>query len=180
MKYEPFNIKMSTDDKIKEFVGASSICGFHNAQRMYSIDEMPTVINSVHGNFAKGAIIVNGQRRESYIAKVGTCYAHGDSIAEAFHFANAKAKHVIPYEQRIEEFIKKYPSLDIIADNKDLFSWHNYLTDSCLAGRRVFAIEHSIDVENGSMTIREFIRLTKNSYGGDNIKALEKAYNKGE
>lgn len=168
------------DDKIKEFVGTSAICGFHNAQRMYSIDEMPTVINSVHGNFAKGAMIVNGQCRECYIAKVGTCYAHGETLAEAFHFANTKAEHVIPYEQRIEEFVTKYPSLDTVADNKDLFTWHNYLTGSCLAGRKIFAFEHDIDIENDKMTIGEFILLTKGSYGGDIIKKLESEYNKGE
>lgn len=167
---------MSTDDKIKEFVGASTICGFHNAQRMYSIDEMPTVINSVHGNFAKGAIIVNGQRDDCYIAKVGTCYAHGDTIAEAFHFANTKAKHAIPYEQRIEEFVTKYPSLDIVVANKELFSWHNYLTGSCETGRRAFAKEHSIDVENGAMTIREFLSLTRDSYGGSVINQLKEFY----
>lgn len=171
---------MSTDDKIKEFVGDTAH-GVIMGYEVYFIDDWPTRIFSVHGNFAKGAIIVNSKLEECfpedcYIAKVGSCYAHGDTLKEAFHFANTKSFHVAPLKQRIEEFVIKYPSLDIVADNKDLFTWHNYLTGSCKMGRRAFATEHNIDVEKGTMTIRDFIRLTRDSYGGEKIKMLETKY----
>lgn len=43
-------------------------------------------------------------------------------------------------------------------------------------GRDQFARAHGIDVERGSMTVREFIGLTRGSYGGDIIAMLAKAY----
>ena len=82
-----------------------------------------------------------------------------------------------PLEERIADFIAKYPTLDTVATNKDLFVAHHTLTGSCLFGRQQFAKEHSVDVEHGSMTIREFIELTTNAYGKGAILQLKKSYN---
>ena len=82
----------------------------------------------------------------------------------------------MPLEERIDSFTKEYPALGIVAKNIDLFSWHSRLTGSCELGRRKFAREHNIDVEHGSMTIDEFIKLTEDSYGGDAILKLKERY----
>lgn len=46
---------------------------------------------------------------------------------------------------------------------------------SCLMGREQFAREHEVDLE-ASMTVREFIKLTENAYGGSTIRKLKKFY----
>jgi hypothetical protein len=43
-------------------------------------------------------------------------------------------------------------------------------------GRKSFAAQHDIDIENGTMTVGEFIKLTINAYGGDAIKQLKQQY----
>lgn len=61
--------------------------------------------------------------------------------------------------------------------NAELYKWHNVLTGSCEFGRNKFAREHDIDIENGSMTVRDFIDLTKEAFGGQVIKQLKEQYN---
>ena len=43
-------------------------------------------------------------------------------------------------------------------------------------GRWQFARDHGIDVERGSMTPEDFIRLTENAYGGSTIRKLKPLY----
>lgn len=49
-------------------------------------------------------------------------------------------------------------------------------TGSCRFGRDEFAANHGLDHEDGAMTMRQFINLTINAYGGDAIKELLHAY----
>ena len=111
-----------------------------------------------------------------YIAKVGDFFAHGETLREAMDDAQAKYDENRPLEDRIADTIKKYPTLDTVVSHSELFTLHHVLTDSCLQGRQAFASDHNLDPENGSMTIREFINLTINAYGGDAIAMLAKAY----
>lgn len=74
------------------------------------------------------------------------------------------------------ESILTEPDVDVPIEHSALFSLHNFLTGSCLFGRQEFAKEHSLDPEHGSMTMREFIHLTKDAFGGDNIRQLADAY----
>jgi hypothetical protein len=54
------------------------------------------------------------------------------------------------------------------------YDWHHRLTGSCDMGRRQFARDHGIDVDSDTMTLREFLALTKDAYGGSVIrKAME-------
>ena len=46
-------------------------------------------------------------------------------------------------------------------------------------GRRQFARDHEIDVEHGSMTPEDFIRLTESAYGGSTIRKLKPLYGMG-
>ena len=80
----------------------------------------------------------------------------------------------MPQEERIEAFIKEH-ELGTKYENGDFFSWHRYLTGSCEAGRRAFVRDRGIDL-SGSMTVEEFIALTKGAYGGEVIKELARRY----
>lgn len=158
----------SGDGMLKEWAG----------QHVHSIDGIATLIDSVHGNYAKGRILKKDLTTEScFIAKVeGRYFAHGETLREAMADAMNKAFEDLPEGERIDKFVAEYPDKNIVAKNADLFAWHNRLTGSCEMGRRAFAKEHDIDVENGSMTVDNFIKLTINSYGGEIIKKLKERY----
>lgn len=59
---------------------------------------------------------------------------------------------------------------------RDLYDWHHRLTGSCDMGRKAFADDHGIDVDTVELTVEEFIRLTRDAYGGDVIRKLEEEY----
>ena len=143
-----------------------------NGKKIYMIDGIAITISHIHGNIAKGTI-VNRDLTETpcYIVKEGKYFAHGKTLAEANAALQDKLFDEMPAEERIAAFWAchkkgvKYPT-------KDFFEWHHKLTGSCLMGRRQFAKDNGVDLD-GEMTVEEFIKLTKNSFGGDIIKKLE-------
>ena len=171
------------EDKIKRFFNIGYGYGYgsglraFNGHRVYYIDATPTIIYDVIGSNARCAVVQSDLTlKPCYVAKVYNFFAHGDTLHDAMKAAQEKYDNNKPLEERIADFIAKYPTLDTVATNKDLFVAHHTLTGSCLFGRQQFAKEHSVDVEHGSMTVGEFIELTKNAYGGDAIRALHTAY----
>lgn len=149
----------------------------YNGHEVYVIDELQTIIYSVHGNIAKGATINQDLTlTDCYIAKYEDYFAHGNTAKQAMLDAQAKAYQDKPIEERIDHVVGKYPDVDVPIEHSVLFSLHNFLTGSCLFGRQEFAKAHSIDPEHGTMTMREFIHLTKDAFGGDNIRQLADAY----
>lgn len=84
----------------------------------------------------------------------------------------------LPPEERIRLFIEAHPAdqPDTRYTAQDLYVWHHTLTGSCDAGRRAFAKEHDIDLTSTTLTVGEFISLTRNAYGGDIIKQLAGHY----
>lgn len=179
------------EDVIKQFLAVSSGYGdgygsgygdgygikSYNGHEVYRIDDMQTIIYSVHGNIARGVTINSDfTLADCYIAKCGDYFAHGDTAKHAMADAQSKAWQNKPIEERIDYVIKKYPDVDALIEHSTLFSLHNFLTGSCLFGRQEFAKAHCLDPESGAMTMREFIHLTKNAYGGDNIRQLADAY----
>ena len=149
----------------------------YNGHEVYMIDCLQTIIYSVHGNLAKGATInTDLTLTDSYIAKYEDYFAHGDTAKQAMLDAQAKAYQDKPIEERIDLVLGKYPDVDVPIEHQVLFSLHNFLTGSCLFGRQEFAKSHSLDPEHGTMTMREFINLTKDAFGGDNIRQLADAY----
>ena len=145
--------------------------------KVWEVDNTPTTITNIHGNIAKGYTL---QRNvilvPCYIAKVDDCFAHGKTAHDALRDATAKALQNTPIVERIAKVRKQYPDPDKPIPHKELYSLHNILTGSCEFGRREFASSHGLDPENGEMTMREFINLTLNAYGGENIKLLAEAY----
>ena len=148
-----------------------------NGREVYQIDDTPTLIDSVHGNYAKGSILNSDLTlAPCYIAKCGDYFAHGDTLRQAQEDARRKYEQNLPTEERIRLFMEAYAGLETEVPHKDLFRWHNTLTGSCEMGRREWCKNHGLDPENGKMSVRRFIELTKNSYGGDIIKQLMEAY----
>ena len=146
-----------------------------NGERVYQIDDVPTLIDSVSGNFAKGRILRRDlTMRPCYIAKVGKYFAHGDTLREAMAYAQEKYNKNRPLEERIADFNREFPDRDVKEDAARLFEWHHILTGSCLAGRKAFCEDRGLDYEHGHYTVNEFIRLTREAYGGEAIQELER------
>ena len=133
---------------------------------------MSTIFESIHGSYARGRILNKDLTvTPCYIAKVGDYFAHGSTLHEAEADAHAKAMEAMPLEERIIAFMRDH---DVMVEYpaRDLFDWHGILTGSCRMGRETFCRNHGIDVEKDSFTVSEFIRLTKDAYGGEVMRQL--------
>lgn len=153
--------------------GIKSFCG----QKVYQIDDVPTLIDHVYGNAAKGRILQDDCTTEDcYIVRQGNLFAHGKTLRAAMDALRDKLFEDMPEEGRIAEFVKahewgkQYPSADY-------YDWHNKLTGSCDMGRSEFAKSHGYRLTDDELlTVEEFIKLTENSYGGSVIRKLREAY----
>ena len=145
-----------------------------NSEPVYAIDGVPTILRHVRGNVAHGVILNRDLTTTNcYVAKQDNIFAHGETLAKAMEALRDKLFGDMPVEERIEAFLKEtedgkaYPA-------QYFYDWHHRLTGSCDMGRRQFARDHGIDVDSDTMTLREFLALTKDAYGGSVIrKAME-------
>lgn len=142
--------------------------------QVYLIDGILTIISSIKGDLARGAILRDDLTlKPCWIAKRGDFFAHGETTHSAFAAAEAKYRQHLPIEDRIKAFVAAHPDPD--AAYGDLFEWHNTLTGSCEFGRREWCKRNGLK-PNDSLTLKDFFRMTKNEYGGDVIKRTEKMY----
>lgn len=149
-----------------------------NNYDIYTVDGVPTIITALLDNYAKGFILDNDfTLKPCYVAKSGDIFAHGKTLREAVVAMQDKLFEDMPEEERIAAFIECH-DYDRVYNNTDLYDWHHRLTGSCEMGRQQFAKDHGIDLD-GKMSTKEFIKLTKNAYGGEIIRKLEKEYKKG-
>lgn len=147
-----------------------------NGHAVYVIDNTRTIITSIHGNVAQGFILEHNTKLvPCYIAKDNNHFAHGKTLREAFTSLQEKLYDDSTEEERIQAFKRKFPSYDTKYSNQDLFVYHHVLTGSCRMGRESFANSRGISLSDKT-TVREFVQLTKDAYGGDIIKKLPKAY----
>ena len=156
--------------------GCGSGCGIRsfNGELVYNIDGVPTILRHVRGNVAHGVILnLDMTTTNCYVAKQDNIFAHGATLAKAMDALRDKLFEDMPVEERIAAFLKEtedgraYPA-------QYFYDWHHRLTGSCDMGRRQFARDHGIDVDSDTMTLREFLALTKDAYGGSVIrKAME-------
>ena len=148
-----------------------------NGEKINIIDCVPTIIDCVkdsrYGLIGIGKIVNNDfSTVKTFVIKQGNTFAHGNTIKEAYNYLMNKLFEDMDEDERIDAFISefkkniKYPAMKF-------FEWHNKLTGSCMAGRKAFAENHGIDLENDMFTVQEFIDLTINSYKGHIIKALK-------
>lgn len=150
--------------------GIKTFCG--NAVCL--IDGVQTIIKRLHGSYAKGFILRSDLTlAPCYVVKYDDYFfGHGKTLGEAREAAFTKAMGDMPVEDRVAVFWKSHNRTDRYPVS-DFFEWHNRLTGSCEMGRKEFAREHEIDLENGEMTVDEFIKLTENAYGGEIIRKLK-------
>ena len=147
-----------------------------NGDTVYIVDDVPTIIKSVRDNIALGFILQRDLTlKPCYIVKEQNMFAHGDTLHDAFTALQEKLYDDSTEEERIEAFRKKFPEYDTLYPNRDLFTYHHVLTGSCRMGRESFCKDKGIDLD-GSATVREFVELTKDSYGGDVICKLPEVY----
>ena len=147
-----------------------------NGDSVYRVDYIPTIIKSVHYNIAQGYILQsNLTLTPCYIVKDGNKFAHGNTLRDAFTSLQEKLYNDSTEEDRIAFFIRKFPEYDVKYNNRDLFAYHHVLTGSCRMGRESFMSDRGLSLD-GKATVREFVELTKDAYGGDIIKKLPKAY----
>lgn len=147
-----------------------------NGNTVHIIDNMPTIITSVHNNIAKGFIILTYlELIPCYIVRDGDMFAHGETLRNAFDSLQEKLYDDSTEEERIEAFKKKFPEYDVKYSNRDLFTYHHVLTGSCKMGRETFVANRGLSLD-GETSIREFVELTKDSYGGEIIKRLPMIY----
>ena len=141
------------------------------------IDDVYTVVYQLHGDIAKCAILSGDLSLEPcYVVKRDGVFAHGGTLHEAQEALISKLFDTLPEAERIDAFCDEFKNLDAVYPVRTFFEWHHRLTGSCEAGRRAFAKDHALDIENGTMSVREFLNLTKGAYGGSTIrKALKRA-----
>ena len=145
------------------------------AHHIYNVDGVPTAFYSIHGICAQGGVLQQDFTfKPCYIARVGDSFAHGDTLRQAMADARTKELRNKPVEERVGQFLFTYPDPEALIPAKELFDWHNILTGSCLFGRKQFCAERGIDVEHDNFSVKDFIKLTINSYGGDVIAELKK------
>ena len=142
------------------------------------IDCVPTIITNIHNNVASGFIIgFDMTLIPCYVAKAGNSFAHGKTLKDAVKDAQAKEVREMPIEERIEKFIEVFGSMDSEHTGKEFYDWHHILTGSCRMGRDKFCEENGIDLTK-KYSVRYFLNITKNSYGGDIIKQIIKELTK--
>lgn len=144
-----------------------------NGQNVYYIDRLPTVIEHVRGNLAKGFVINKDlTTRRCCVVKGNDLFAHGDTVKEAEKALEDKIFETMSNSEKIDAFLEAY-KLGVKYPAKDFYEWHLKLTGSCAFGRDAFCQAHGIDLENGLYTVEEFIEITKNDYGSSVIGQIE-------
>ena len=143
-----------------------------NGEPVHRIDGVNTLIRSVRGNTAHGAILNSDLTlTPCYIVKQDNLFAHGETLREAMEALREKLFEDMPEDDRIDTFLqetdreKAYPT-------QYFYDWHHRLTGSCDMGRKQFACDHGVDLKHGMMTLTEFLELTKDAYGGDVIRKV--------
>ena len=148
-----------------------------DGQKVWNVDEVQTIFNSVRGNVAKGYILNRDlTRTPCFVVRVGNSFAHGATLHEAVRDATAKDMERSPVSERIKAFVKAHPHKDVVISGRELYDWHHVLTGSCKAGRDAWCRDMGLDPDKDNMTVARFIELTKDSYGGEIIRRLAEIY----
>ena len=145
-----------------------------NGESVFYIDDMPTIIRSIKGNYAKGYTVNDDfSLTGCYIAKspAGGLFAHGKDLHDAVNSLNRKIAELMTIEERVMLFCKTFKKGEKYKGTV-FFDWHNRLTGSCLFGRTQFVKNKGFELEM-DYTVEEFINIVENEYGSDVIKLLK-------
>ena len=150
-----------------------------NGYNIYRVDNIPTIFTNIHDNVAKGYVLVqNIILKPCYIVKGNGYFAHGETLRDAQLALEEKIFSSMDIRKKIKLFKEKFSDVNKKYFVKDFYQWHHILTGSCEIGRKSFARNHDIDIENDMMTVKKFISLTENAYCGKIIKELKESYEK--
>lgn len=159
--------------------GCSKDISKFNNDKVYLVDDVPTIIKKVKGTIAQGYILNSDfTLQPCYIAKGHNKFAHGKTVRKAVEDLQSKIFEDMDTDEAIELFLQEFTDLDKKYPVKNFYIWHNRLTGSCEMGRQSFAKNKGIDLENDIFTVQEFIDLTKNDFGGEIIEQLEETIKK--
>ena len=143
----------------------------YNNHYVFIIDNISTIITSIHGNVAKGFILnKNLTLEKTFVAKGNNKFAHGKTLKEAVADLQKKIFDDLDIEEKIEMFNKQFNRVEKYS-GEEFYKWHHILTGSCTAGRDNFVRQNNLDLKK-LYTVDEFIKITKDSYGGNIIKKL--------
>ena len=147
-----------------------------NNDTVWDIDIVQTIIKQIKGQIAKGFILnIDFTLEPCYVVKGNGYFAHGKTIREAQESLREKIFENMNSDEAIEQFVSKFEK-DKSYKGTEFFEWHHYLTGSCLMGRENFVKNHGLDLDK-EYTVKEFIELTENDYGGEVIKQLKERWN---
>ena len=100
--------------------------------------------------------------------------SHGKTLQKARTALEEKIYDNLDVDEAIKEFRKKFNNTDKYRGT-EFYTWHRILTKSCEMGRDNFVKNHNIDLEN-EFTVKEFIKICENDFGGKIIKQLKEFY----
>ena len=143
-----------------------------NGMEVVSIDGVYTVAKRMSRGVLRGFIFKRGLQLEPcVVVKQGTTFAHGKDIREAMNALRDKLYDNMSVDDRIAAFWQEHNRQDTYTV-EDFYRWHHILTGSCDMGRRQFAEQHGLTMDERH-TVECFIELTKDAYGGDVIRRLK-------
>ena len=146
-----------------------------NGKTVYRIDNVPTIITSIHFNLAKGFILNDDLTlTPCHVVKYNGLFAHGETPQKAAEALRAKIFENMDTDEAIEKFCETFKTGERYSGH-EFFNWHHYLTGSCEMGRKAFVSRHDLDLDK-LYTVEEFIELTEDDYGGEVIKKLKERY----
>ena len=156
--------------------GYGSNITYFNGMIVYLIDNVQTIITHINKNIAKGFILKKDfTLKQCYIVKGHNKFAHGETCKKAIQSLQEKIFQNMNTDEAIEEFKERFKN-NKKYKGTEYYVWHHILTGSCKMGRDTFVKNHSLDLEK-TYTVKEFIKVCENDYGGNIIKQLKKYYN---
>ena len=150
-----------------------------NEETIWIIDNIQTTITAISKNVAKGFILnIDLTQKPCYVVKSHNKFAHGETIKQAMKDLEEKIFEDMNTEEAINEFRNKFDK-DKKYKGITFYKWHHILTGSCTMGRDSFVQNHQLNL-NKLYTVKEFIELTENDYGGEVIRQLKQYYTEEE
>ena len=98
----------------------------------------------------------------------------GQTSKKAMQALQAKIFRNMDTEELIGQFRNKFNNTSKYKGTT-FYEWHHILTGSCEMGRDNFVKEHNLSL-NKMYSVKDFIELTEDDYGGEIIKELKEYY----
>lgn len=150
-----------------------------NNKSVYQIDTIPTIIEHILGNVAKGYMLnIDLTLTPCYIAKGNGHFAHGETLTKAVESLRSKIFESMNPDEAISAFLEKFDPNKTYTGH-DFYKWHHYLTGSCEMGRNAFVKARGIDLDD-TFSVDEFIDICINEYGGEIIQELKTKWDEKE